>query len=176
MELFNSLLNGLGVFFSKTINYWIIAFFVFEIFAYSKSKSNKKEIENAINNWEKDNDLFQFDENGKIQKCYDKLNFWYTIFITIITVFPLLGMLGTVSSLLVIDTSSSEALSNAQESFFSALSSTFLGIIFAISFKILNAAKLYDIEDIAQRLLKVIKTLRQESIDEAKKQKSGWRI
>ena len=36
--------------------------------------------------------------------------------------------------------------------------------------------KLYDIEDIAQRLLKVIKTLRQESIDEAKKQKSGWRI
>ncbi|MBR3666493.1 MAG: MotA/TolQ/ExbB proton channel family protein [Ruminococcus sp.] len=176
METLNSLLYSLGVFFSKTINFWILAFLIFDIIAYFKSKSYKKEIENAISNWEQDNDLFQFDENGKIQKCYDKLNSWYTIFVTIITVFPLLGMLGTVASLLILDTSSPEALNDASDSFFSALSSTLLGLILAIIFKVINAAKLYDIEDVNQRLLKVIKDLRQESINEAKKHKSGWRI
>ncbi|WP_303805150.1 MotA/TolQ/ExbB proton channel family protein [Ruminococcus flavefaciens] len=167
--------QSVGNFVSQIINPLILAFAVFALFLYLKSKKRKDYIEDELIKWEKNDSITGFDENGKIYESYKKLNFVYTLFITLISVFPLLGMLGTVSALLGIDMSSSEAISSAKDSFFYALSSTFLGIICAIVFKLLNAAKLYDIEDIAQRLLKVIKNLRQEGINEEKKQKTWWK-
>lgn len=170
------LLVLLGEVVSKYINYFIILCAVGEYIAYRYSKKKKDYIKSEINKWEKENNLSEFDENGKILNSYDKLNLVYTIFIALISIFPLLGMLGTVSSLLTLDTKSPEALNSAKDGFFTALSSTFLGIIAAIFFKAVNAFKMYDIEDVTQRLSKVINILRQESIDESKKQNSGWRV
>ena len=61
----------------------------------------------------------------------------YEVFVTGITVFPLLGMYGTVKALLSLDFTND--LAGAQFKFFDALTSTAWGIIFAIAFKLINA-------------------------------------
>lgn len=58
-------------------------------------------------------------------------------FVTGISIFPLLGLFGTVKALLSIDFSTEMA--NTQAHFFDALTSTACGIIFAVFFKIVNA-------------------------------------
>lgn len=68
---------------------------------------------------------------------YYFLDIPYTVFITLISVFPLLGMLGTVIALLSLDLSGdTEALKG---NFFQALDTTMWGIIFAVIFKVINA-------------------------------------
>lgn len=66
-----------------------------------------------------------------------KLNVCYTTFTTFISIFPLWGMFGTVMALLSLDMNGD--LSSVQENFFTALTSTAWGILFAIAFKVLNA-------------------------------------
>lgn len=167
--------QSVGDFFSHIINYLILALALYNLWIWFKVFVNKKEIKKELANWEKDQNLVDFDKNTDIKDHYKRILKNYVLFTTFITIFPLLGMLGTVSSLLGLDMSNTEAISNAKDSFFYALTSTFLGIIFAIFFKWLNARSLYDIEDILERILKVIKDLRQESIDETKKQKTWWK-
>lgn len=70
---------------------------------------------------------------------YSLLTVFYTLFITMISIFPLLGMFGTVAALLNLDFQSAEAISIARDSFFDALTSTAWGIIFAVMFKLANA-------------------------------------
>lgn len=81
-----------------------------------------------------------FEEDGgkKLKdNVYYQLDKAYTTFITIISIFPLLGMFGTVMALINLDmTKEMEAL---KVNFFSALTSTAWGIIFAIIFKLWNA-------------------------------------
>ncbi len=68
---------------------------------------------------------------------YYFLDIPYTVFVTLISVFPLLGMLGTVIALLGLDLSGdTESL---KANFFMALDTTMWGIIFAVVFKIVNA-------------------------------------
>lgn len=62
----------------------------------------------------------------------------YTVFTTMITIFPLLGMLGTVCGLLGLDLANGD-MSNIKNNFFVALTSTAWGIIFSVIFKIVNA-------------------------------------
>ena len=69
----------------------------------------------------------------------------YTIFLTIISIFPLLGMLGTVFGLLGLDLASGD-MENIKNNFFIALTSTAWGIIFSVFFKVLDAFFLDDIE------------------------------
>lgn len=66
-----------------------------------------------------------------------RLNTLYSVFTTFISIFPLWGMFGTVKSLLGLDMSGDLTL--VQENFFTALTSTAWGILFAIGFKVLNA-------------------------------------
>lgn len=66
------------------------------------------------------------------------LNVTYSLFTTIITIFPLLGMLGTVNALLGLNISSENML-NVRGNFFNALTSTAWGIIFSILFKLVHA-------------------------------------
>lgn len=68
----------------------------------------------------------------------------YEFFLTGITIFPLLGMFGTVKALLSLDFAND--LAGAQIRFFDALTSTAWGIIFAVIFKILNAVIASDME------------------------------
>lgn len=67
-----------------------------------------------------------------------RLNTGYNFFTTMITIFPLLGMLGTVKSLIELNLAS-EQIAELQSHFFDALTSTAWGIIFAIIFKVLNS-------------------------------------
>ncbi len=58
----------------------------------------------------------------------------YAVFVNVTAVFPLLGILGTVVSLLPMVAD----LSDMQTNFFAALTSTFWGLVFAIAFKLLD--------------------------------------
>lgn len=73
----------------------------------------------------------------------------YTLFVNVTGIFPLLGILGTVISLLgMVGTSQS-----VESGFFAALTSTFWGLIFAITFKFLDSfisPKLDDAERAAE--------------------------
>ena len=62
----------------------------------------------------------------------------YNIFTTLITIFPLLGMLGTVFGLLGLNLAIDD-MENIKNNFFIALTSTAWGIIFSIIFKLCNA-------------------------------------
>lgn len=58
----------------------------------------------------------------------------YTVFINTTAIFPLLGIFGTVWSLIPMV----ENLADMQQNFFAALTSTFWGLVFAIVFKLLD--------------------------------------
>lgn len=74
----------------------------------------------------------------------EKMNKRYALYSNLTTMFPLFGMLGTVVSLIpMVNTMGTTDLSN----FFSALTSTFWGIVAAILFKGLDATLSYKIED-----------------------------
>lgn len=66
------------------------------------------------------------------------LNLIYNIFIAIVSIFPLLGMLGTVLALLGLDFSSQDTF-GLQQQFFLALDTTAWGLIYSIVFKFLHS-------------------------------------
>ena len=67
----------------------------------------------------------------------------YSVFVNLTGIFPLLGILGTVSSLLTLV----QDMSDVQGSFYGALTSTFWGLVFAIAFKLLDGVISAKIED-----------------------------
>jgi chemotaxis protein MotA len=73
------------------------------------------------------------DEEGIIEMRDRALTF-YTVFVNITAIFPLLGIFGTVWSLIPMV----ENLADMQQNFFAALTSTFWGLVFAIAFKLLD--------------------------------------
>lgn len=92
--------------------------------------SNKK-VDKSFGLWKSENYYSNF--------IYKALTLSYSVFVTLITIFPLLGMLGTVKSLIVLNFADDNAILSARNSFFDALTSTAWGIIFAIIFKVVNA-------------------------------------
>lgn len=85
----------------------------------------------------------------KVSAMRERAVAWYTLYVNITGIFPLLGILGTVISLLGMVGSSSDVTG----SFFAALTSTFWGLVFAIIFKFLDgfvAPKLDDGERAAE--------------------------
>ena len=73
---------------------------------------------------------------NQLQPKIEKLNKRYTLLINFISTFPLLGMLGTVKSLIGLASGMSDNSNELEITmFFSALTSTAWGIIFAIVFK-----------------------------------------
>ena len=132
---------------------------------------NRQAVDSEIYDWEaSSDDIYNVDKVDKIFDSYRKINMNYTLFITFISIFPLLGMLGTVLALLGLDMSSTDAINEAKNNFFSALTSTAWGIIFAVVYKIINARFFADVEDLIQRHLSLIKKLRKSGIDESQKQ------
>ena len=82
----------------------------------------------------------KFTEDGETdlkEKMYHLLDVLYTVFIVSISLFPLLGMLGTVSALITLDISG--ASEDLKSNFFQALGTTGLGLIAAIILKFINA-------------------------------------
>lgn len=75
--------------------------------------------------------------NQPINRVHQILSVFYTLFVTFISLFPLLGMFGTVRALLELDLAGDLELIKMK--FFNALTSTAWGIIFSIIFKSVNA-------------------------------------
>jgi chemotaxis protein MotA len=63
-----------------------------------------------------------------------RANGFYSVFVNLTSIFPLLGIFGTVISLLPMVSQ----IDSTQQSFFTALTSTFWGLVFAIIFKFLD--------------------------------------
>lgn len=68
----------------------------------------------------------------ELSESQNKAEHWYSFFVNMTGIFPLLGILGTVISLLPMVAE----LADMQQNFFAALTSTFWGLIFAIAFKL----------------------------------------
>ncbi len=79
----------------------------------------------------------------EITELRTKCSKLYSLFVNLTGIFPLLGILGTVASLLTV----MEDMSNAQGNFYAALTSTFWGLVFAIIFKFLDGVISAKIED-----------------------------
>lgn len=102
----------------------------------------------------------------KKEKYYSKhiyhcLTVGYTMFVTIISIFPLLGMFGTVTALLGLDLSAT-ASESAKASFFNALTSTTWGIIFSVIFKVINALFASSVENNIQLITDLINSNREQ--------------
>ena len=129
--------------------------------------------------------LFNHDINSNMkkwecEKFYKKrinfgLNVSYTLFVTLISIFPLLGMFGTVKALLELDLSN---IDNAKNNFFDALTSTTWGIIFAVIFKLVNAFIATSVENNIQKLADLIKKFEDSgiSLKDSKKENKKRRI
>ena len=105
--------------------------------------SNKK-IDRSFELWKSENYYSNF--------IYKALTLSSSIFVTLITIFPLLGMFGTVKSLLALNIMDDNAILNARNSFFDALTSTAWGIIFAVIFKVINAVISKHTEDNIEKI------------------------
>jgi len=77
------------------------------------------------------------DDMAKIKHARGEANGRYSLFANIITVFPLLGLLGTVISLVMV--AGDGGFENAHDSFMMSLTSTFWGVSFAIFFKLCDS-------------------------------------
>lgn len=88
------------------------------------------------------------------KRLYNWTSRGYTIFITLISIFPLLGMFGTVCGLLGLDLAAGN-MENIKANFFIALTSTAWGIIFSILYKILHAFFADEIESCIEAIKKV---------------------
>lgn len=78
-----------------------------------------------------------------IIKLRTKEEFWYSVFVNITGIFPLLGILGTVLSLLRLIGD----VQNVTANFYGALTSTSWGLVFAIIFKSIDGLISARIED-----------------------------
>ena len=103
-----------------------------------------KKVDRSFELWKSENFYSNF--------IYKALSLSYSVFVTLITIFPLLGMLGTVKSLLVLNFIDENAILDARNSFFDALTSTAWGIIFAILFKVVNAVISKHTEDNVEKV------------------------
>lgn len=81
---------------------------------------------------------------SELLKYRENMNKRYALYSNLTTMFPLMGMLGTVVSLIPMVNSIGTETTGL---FFSALTSTFWGIVFALIFKLLDASISYKIED-----------------------------
>ena len=70
----------------------------------------------------------------KLRRMRETSDKYYTMFSNLAAIFPLLGILGTVISLLPMV----QDVANMQHNFFVALTSTLWGLVFAIFFKVLD--------------------------------------
>lgn len=107
-----------------------------------------KEIDKSFDRWK--------NENHYSKLIYNVLTISYNLFLTLITIFPLLGMFGTVKALLSLNFMDESAMMIARNSFFDALTSTMWGIVFAVIFKILNAFISTYVEDSVNKVSSLI--------------------
>ena len=87
---------------------------------------------------------------------FNWVNCCYNIFLALVSIFPLLGMLGTVLALLGLDLSSG-ATEQLKQQFFLALDTTAWGLMFSIFFKILHSLFQTKIETAVEKIDELLK-------------------
>ena len=87
---------------------------------------------------------------------FNWINCFYNIFLALVSIFPLLGMLGTVLALLGLDLSSG-ATEQLKQQFFLALDTTAWGLFFSIIFKILHSLFQTKIETAVEKIDELLK-------------------
>ena len=141
----------------------IIVVAIINSFLYRKVRSNTNKIydhfkpsdklsklpKEAIENLKKNTRTEKILSANELMILREKMNKTYALYSNFTTIFPLLGMLGTVWALIpMVNTIGTTDTSN----FFSALTSTLWGIIVAILFKVLDSTVSYKIEDNEKRI------------------------
>lgn len=126
----------------------ILTFFIWFISLHATKKLDSKL---RLHYYVPDDELSQIEINEEITQMSQnvildmkkKMWLFYSIFSNMTGIFPLLGILGTVISLLGVVNDSHDITGN----FFSALTSTFWGLVFAIIFKALDSIIIPNIEE-----------------------------
>lgn len=122
-------------------NWYILTAVGLEIFCFVIARTGAKNIKK------------NFKENGGLKNKdfnYQITEISYTFFVVGISIFPLLGMFGTVKALIGLGSVFEAAdtnINSIKSEFFFALTSTAWGIIFSIIFKLVNARYQSDIEN-----------------------------
>lgn len=114
------------------IDTFILFVAISTVFVFLYCLNRAKVINNYVDEWKrtKNPDLTSY--------VHDELAVAYNLFLTLISIFPLLGMFGTVMGLLNVNFSTGN-MDDVKANFFTALTSTAWGIICSVVFKILNA-------------------------------------
>lgn len=126
----------------------IFIFAVITYYIYRKAKAENKELisyfdERTIKRKENGRkpETLQKPERiseGKLMEVHFAQDKYYGWFVNMVSVFPLLGMIGTVLALLSLDLSSSN--DSITSNFFGALTSTFWGAVFGTGFKLADSS------------------------------------
>ncbi|MBE6873406.1 MAG: MotA/TolQ/ExbB proton channel family protein [Ruminococcus albus] len=141
-------------------DFYILLFAGAAIFFFYKVRGYNNEI--------KDAEAKMADNPDWAKRLRIRLNFWYSLFTTSITIFPLLGMFGTVIALLNLKFASAETnMEDIKNNFFNALTSTAWGIVFSVAFKSVNAFIVSSVNDTITRIHEIVQEI--ESKDKKKK-------
>lgn len=139
---------------------WIVFLgLILSFIALAKIKDVRHDLKNNINKMPNNPDW--------ADKLRKKLNKWYSVFTSSITLYPLLGMFGTVISLINVGnvdfSQASESLNAIKGDFFTALTSTAWGIIWAAVFKIRNSFLQPKVEDDMRVITSLVEKLKEEN-------------
>lgn len=148
MEDLIAFINKLIVSLFTTSDIVILIFGIVTAFFWLVTKNAKNEVEErlfkssrrASKIEEEYHDISNAELENDLQPKMVKMNTRFMVLSNLISVFPLLGMLGTVKSLIGLATGMGDQSSTLEiDMFFSALTSTAWGIIFAMFFKVFTS-------------------------------------
>ena len=97
---------------------------------------------------------------AKLRKMRETSNKYYTMFVNLSSIFPLLGILGTVVSLIPM-VQSTEGM---EQNFYFALTSTLWGLVFSIFFKVLDGTLAPRIENNDQGISEFLEKIESELV------------
>ena len=164
MQIINAMKIMLGSILKNDL--YILGFAVFTLFvmivtAVLKESIRKDSIESRVNPEKR---FTKWRLKG-LSKCN-------SVFVACISLFPLLGMFGTVAGLLNLNISSGD-MEDIKTNFFVALTSTGWGIIFSFVFKIVYAFMVDDIEKQIEVSNKILEDIETEEVEKRRETKAG---
>jgi len=100
-------------------------------------------------------------KKAKLRKMRETSNKYYTMFVNLSSIFPLLGILGTVVSLIPMV----QSVDGMEQNFYFALTSTLWGLVFSIFFKVLDGTLAPRIERNDQGISEFLEKLESELVE-----------
>jgi len=126
-EFIHKMLNSISS------DWYIFVFACIAVVFYVLQVGESRKADTRIREWKTQGKDVKFAED-----IHTRLNTYHTIFIAIVSIFPLLGMFGTVIALLNLNIGNGMT-DSIKGNFFSALTSTAWGIVFSVVFKVFDS-------------------------------------